>query len=347
MAGIAGYGAYVPKYRIKSETIAEVWGEDPNRIQKGLGIMEKSVPAIDEDSATLAVESARIAVERAGISPKEIGAVYVGSESHPYAVKPTATMVAQALGSIPNLTAADLEFACKAGTAAIQMCMGLVDSGMVKYGLAIGADTAQGRPGDALEYSAAAGSASYIIGKDEESLAIFEDTFSYTTDTPDFWRRSKADFPSHGGRFTGEPAYFKHVQGAFNGLMEKMGENIENYEHFIFHQPNAKFPYAVAKKLGVPKEKLGLGMLCPTIGNTYSGNVPLALANVLDHAKPGERIFVTSFGSGAGSDAFSIKVTDKINEKRKRGYPLSHFIEEKEYVPYAIYAKLRRKYKGM
>ena len=347
MAGIVGYGAYVPKYRIKSETIAEVWGEDPNRIQKGLGIMEKSVPAIDEDSATLAVESARIAVKRAGISPTEIGAVYVGSESHPYAVKPTATMVAQALGAIPNLTAADLEFACKAGTAAMQMCMGMVDSGMINYGLAIGADTAQGRPGDALEYSAAAGAASYIIGKNDESLAIFEDTFSYTTDTPDFWRRAKADFPSHGGRFTGEPAYFKHVQGAFNGLMEKMGEKIENYDYVIFHQPNAKFPYAVAKKLGVPKEKLTAGMLCPMIGNTYSGNAPLALANVLDEAKPGERIFVTSFGSGAGSDAFSIKVTDKIEEKRKSGYLLSHFIEDKEYLSYAIYAKLRKKYKGM
>ena len=347
MAGIVGYGAYVPKYRIKSETIAEVWGEDPNRIQKGLGIMEKSVPAIDEDSATLAVESARIAIMRAGISPQEIGAVYVGSESHPYAVKPTATMVAQAIGATPNLTAADLEFACKAGTAAIQICMGLVDSGMVNYGLAIGADTAQGRPGDALEYSAAAGAASFIIGPNDESLAIIEDTFSYTTDTPDFWRRSKADFPSHGGRFTGEPAYFKHIQSAFNGLMEKMKEKIENYDYFIFHQPNAKFPYAVAKKLNVPKEKLADGMLCPIIGNTYSGNVPLALSNVLDKAKPGERIFVVAFGSGAGCDAFSIKVTDKIEEKRKNGYSLSHFIESKEYVPYAIYAKLRKKYKGM
>ncbi|MBD3389768.1 hydroxymethylglutaryl-CoA synthase [Candidatus Micrarchaeota archaeon] len=347
MAGIVGYGAYIPKYRIKSETIAEVWGEDPDRIQKGLGILEKSVPASDEDSATMSVEAARIAMKRAGIPRESIGAVYVGSESHPYAVKPTATMVAQALGTIPNLTAADLEFACKAGTAGIQICMGLAGSNMVRYGLAIGADTAQGRPGDALEYSAAAAAAAYIIGPEEESLALIEDTFSYTTDTPDFWRRPKADFPSHGGRFTGEPAYFKHVQGAFNGLMEKMDEKIDNYDYFIFHQPNAKFPRAVAKKLGVPKEKLAEGMLCPIIGNTYSANAPLALANVLDHAKAGERIFVTSFGSGAGSDAFSIKVTDKIEEKRRNGYPLSHFIENKEYITYAIYAKLRKKYKGM
>jgi hydroxymethylglutaryl-CoA synthase len=346
MAGIVGYGAYVPKYRIKSEIIAEVWGEDPLRIQKGLGIMEKSVPAIDEDSATMAVESARIALSRAGIPPTDLGAVYVGSESHPYAVKPTASIVAQAIGATPNLTAADLEFACKAGTAGMQICMGLVDSKMVKYGLAIGSDTAQGRPGDALEYSAAAGSASYIIGQDSESLAIIEDTFSFTTDTPDFWRRSKADYPSHGGRFTGQPGYFKHVRGAFTGLMEKMDEKPENYEYFVFHQPNAKFPLTLAKQLGIPKEKLTDGLLVPTIGNTYSAASPIGLANVLDKAKEGERIFVTSFGSGAGSDAFSIRVTDKITN-REKGTPLSTFIENKQYVTYAIYAKLRGKYKGM
>lgn len=346
MAGIVGYGAYVPKCRIKSDTIAEVWGEDPDRIKEGLGILEKAVPAIDEDATTLAVEAARIAMKRAQVKADKIGALYVGSESHPYAVKPTASAVAQALGSVPNLTAADLEFACKAGTAAIQMCMGMVDSKMIQYGMAIGSDTAQGRPGDALEYSAAAGAAAYLIGPNEESMAIIEDTFSYTTDTPDFWRRPKADFPSHGGRFTGAPAYFKHVKGAFMGLMQKMNEKVENYDYFVFHQPNAKFPQMIAKQLGIPKEKIADGLLTPVIGNTYSAASPLGLANVLDKAKPGERVFVTSFGSGAGSDAFSIKVTEKI-QNRELGYPLSKFIENKEYIPYAIYAKLRGKYKGM
>ena len=89
----------------------------------------------------------------------------------------------------PDLTAADLEFACKAGTAGIQICMGLVDSGNIEYGLAIGADTAQGAPGDALEYTASAGGAAYLIGS-ENTLADFEGTYSFTT-TLDFYRRKK------------------------------------------------------------------------------------------------------------------------------------------------------------
>ncbi len=155
--GIVSYGAYIPHYRIKIEEIAKVWGDDANSILDGLMIYEKSVPDMDEDTITIAVEAARHAINRAGVDPGRIGAIFTGSESHPYAVKPTSTVVAEAIGATPNLTVADFEFACKAGTAAIQACMGLAESGIVDLGMAIGADVSQGAPGDALEYSAAAG----------------------------------------------------------------------------------------------------------------------------------------------------------------------------------------------
>ena len=249
MVGIVGYGAYVPSYRIKVEEIAKVWGDDPVALSRGLVVNEKSVPSADEDTATIAVTAARYALARAQIDPQKIGAIYVGSESHPYAVKPSATIVAEAITATPDLTAADLEFACKAGTAGIQMTMGLVDSDMIEYGLAIGADTSQGAPGDALEYTASAGGAAYIIGKDN-TLADIEETYSFTTDTPDFYRREGQDYPSHGGRFTGEPAYFKHVLSAAKGLFEKTDSKPEDYDYACFHQPNGKFYLRAGKKLG-------------------------------------------------------------------------------------------------
>ena len=234
--GIIGYGAYVPMYRIKSSDIARVWGSDPKRIESLVG--EKSVAGLDEDTTTMAVEAARSALARAGIDPLMIGAVYVGSESHPYVVKTTSSIVAEAIGATPEMTAADLEFACKAGTAGFQMVMGLIKSGMVESGLAIGADTAQGRPGDELEYTAASGAGAYIFGK-KDILAKVEETYSFTTDTPDFWRREGEDFPRHGGRFTGSPAYFRHILAATKGLMKKTGTTVSDYDYFVFHQPNA------------------------------------------------------------------------------------------------------------
>lgn len=348
--GIVGYGSCVPKYRIKADEIARVWGEEPDRIKKGLGIFEKSVPDVDEDSATLAVEAAKNALAYCGVEPTAIGALYVGSESHPYAVKPTASIVAEAIGATPNLTAADLEFACKAGTAGIQMCMGMVASQMVRYGLAVGSDTSQGRPGDALEYTASAGAAAFIIGREKSELvAIIEDTCSFTTDTPDFWRRPGAEFPSHGGRFTGAPAYFRHVMGATQALFEKTNTRASDYDYFVFHQPNGKFPLEAAKRMGIDVEKVKPGLFTPLIGNTYSGASPIGLAGVLDIAKPGQRILVTSFGSGAGSDSFSIRVTDAILGRRQKyaGRKLSDYIAEKEYIDYGVYVKHRRKLKSL
>lgn len=343
-AGIVGYGAYIPRFRVKSADIAKIWGSDPERLKSLL--TEKSVPGLDEDSATMAVEASMKALSVAGIDPKLIGAVYIGSESHPYVVKPTASIVAEAIGATPEMTAADLEFACKAGTAGIQMCMGLVDSGRIRYGLAVGTDTAQGRPGDELEYTAAAGAGAYIIGK-ENVIAEIKDTYSFTTDTPDFWRREGEDFPRHGGRFTGEPAYFRHILSATNGLLQKTGEEVDDFDYFVFHQPNSKFPLKAARILGIPKEKVATGLLVPKIGNTYSGATLVGLAGVLDVAKPGDKILITSFGSGAGSDSFSIKVTKLMRKRRKKENLIEKMIKEKTYVSYSEYVKFRRKIKGV
>ncbi|NWF95492.1 MAG: hydroxymethylglutaryl-CoA synthase [Candidatus Thorarchaeota archaeon] len=346
MVGIVGYGVYIPRYRIKTEDIASVWGEDGAAMASGLAVYEKSVPGPDEDVATISTEAARNAVKYAGINPTEIGAVYVGSESHPYAVKPTGTIVAEAIGCSPQMTCADFEFACKAGTAAVQVCMGLVSSDMIKYGLAIGSDTAQGRPGDALEYSAAAGGAAILIGK-TNSVATIEATASFTTDTPDFWRREGSDFPSHGARFTGEPAYFRHVEEGAKLLMSRTGRGIDDYDYFVFHMPNGKFPAIVGRNIGVPKEKLEDSLVVKRIGNTYSGSSMIGLCRVLDIAKPGARIFMVSYGSGAGSDAFSIRVEDEILNHRGRVPTVDDYIERKTYISYAVYAKYRRKIKAI
>ncbi|HPP44661.1 MAG TPA: hydroxymethylglutaryl-CoA synthase, partial [Methanomassiliicoccaceae archaeon] len=232
--GIVSYGAYIPRYRIVPQEIGKVWGTDGEAMSRNLYILSKSVPGPDEDVITIAVEAARGTLRRCGVDPKRIGAIYVGSESHPYAVKPTSTIVAEAIEASPNMTAADFEFACKAGTAAIQCCLGLVGSGMIEYGMAIGADTSQGAPGDALEYSASAGGAAYLIGS-KNLIAKIENTVSYTTDTPDFWRREGQDYPSHGGRFTGEPAYFKHITSAAKRLLETMGTKPSDYDYAVFH----------------------------------------------------------------------------------------------------------------
>jgi len=337
--GIVGYGSYVPRYRLPAREVARIW-TDPGA---GVPIKEKAVPGLDEDVATMSIEAARNALARAGVSPTDIRAVWVGSESHPYAVKPTSTIVAEAIGAVPHVQAADWEFACKAGTEAMVAAIGFVGSSMARYALAIGMDTAQGRPGDALEYTAGAGGAAYLLGPAEESLAVIESSYSYVTDTPDFWRREYQRYPEHGQRFTGEPAYFKHITEAAQTLMQASGTTAADYKYAIFHQPNTKFPQRVAAQLGFNKEQIAPGMLVSVIGNTYAGAAMIGLTAVLDIAQPGDRVLMVSFGSGAGSDAFDLKVSQAIHERRDRAPKTKDYIARRTEIDYGMYVRLRGK----
>jgi hydroxymethylglutaryl-CoA synthase len=339
VVGIAGYGAYVPRYRLPGKEISRIWTGGNSRTP----VREKAVPGLDEDTATMSVEAARNAVARAGIDAREIAAVWVGSESHPYAVKPTGTIVAEAIGATPAVLAGDWQFACKAGTEAMQAGIGLVGSGMAHYVLSIGMDTAQGRPGDALEYTAGAGGAAFLLGPADESLAIIQRSLSYVSDTTDFWRRPGTHYPSHAERFSGDPGYFGHVMRAAELMLERMGTTPADYDHVVFHQPNPKFPTRAMGDLGFTAAQWKAGLLVADIGNTYAGSAMIGLTAILDVAKPGERVLAVSYGSGAGSDAFDLRITDRIVEAQGRAPATADYVRRRVEIDYAMYVRLRRK----
>ncbi len=346
MVGIVSYGTYIPGYRIRLADIAAAWKKDPREVVGSLGIEEKSVPGTDEDAVTIALEAAAQSLKTFAGSPTDIDVLFVGSESHPYAVNPTSTIVGELLGVGHNYLAADFEFACKAGTAGMQAIAGLVAAGHAHLGLAIGADTAQSKPHDALEYTSAAAGVAYLLGQEQCVATLLGDT-SYSSDTPDFWRRDGIRYPSHAGRFTGEPAYFAHVMGAASRLLEMSSLAPADFDYCVFHMPNGKFPRDVAKRLGFTKEQLAPSLTVDHMGNPYSASAMLGLAATLDIARPGQKIFMASYGSGAGSDAFIWEVTDNIVKHQAiRGQnkeTVNDQIQHKQYVDYVGYLKQTHK----
>lgn len=345
MIGIVSYGTYIPTYRLPLADIARAWKKDPNEVVPSLGVQEKAVPAIDEDAVTIALEAAHAAL-RVVEDNTDIDVLFVGSESHPYAVNPTSTIVGELLGIGHDYLAADLEFACKAATAGMQAVAGLVSAGHARNGLVIGADTAQSKPHDLLEYTSAAAGAAYLLGSSHILARLLGDT-SYSSDTPDFWRRDGIRYPSHAGRFTGEPAYFTHVMGAATRMFEMTKTKPADYDWCVFHMPNGKFPRTVAKRLGFTAEQLAPSLTVDHIGNPYSASSLLGLAAVLDVAKPGQKIFMVSYGSGAGSDAFVWETTPALLSYQKKmksmGQTVNEQIHKKTPIDYIGYLQKTRK----
>ena len=305
LTGIEGYGVYIPRYRINVSDIGKIWGRNVQGI--------KSFPGKFDDQASYACNSTLNALKHSKIKGEEIKFIEIGSESKVYAVKPTASIVAGLLKS-EYCCVCDNEFACKAGTHAIINGFNFVSVNN-GYALAIGSDSAQGMPGDELELTAGDGACSFIIGN-KSPIAIIEGYTSYTTDTPDFWRNECEKFPKHASRFSGEPAYYKHIINSAGKLMEKLDLKIEDIDYVVFHQPNSKFPRVVGKKLGFSEEQIEPGIVFDFIGNTYSACSLIGLAKILDIARPWQRILVVSYGSGAGSDAISLITTPHIEKKR-------------------------------
>jgi hydroxymethylglutaryl-CoA synthase len=340
--GIVGYGAYSPRFRIKE------------------GAIVRAVPFLDEDSITAAVEAGKMALIHSGVDHMSVGKVYVGSESNPYAVKPIASKVAQVLKlgeecqeeGVQCVDAIDTEFACKAATSMFKDAASLVcyPDGIEAHTMVIGTDNSQsaprGEPGGELDFFVGYGACAFIFGK-HDLIAQFEGWSSITSDTPDFWRRDTQPYPSHGGRFTGEPAYFKHVTKAVGKLMERLRLEPRDVNYFVAHQPNAAFPTRVAKALGFKEDQFLPGLQVARFGNTYSGCSPIGLAAVLDVAKPDERILVGSYGSGAGSDAYSFITTSQIGDKRSRQQFTIGYQAESDYVEYLDYSTYRRFKRGM
>ncbi|MBI4137079.1 hydroxymethylglutaryl-CoA synthase [Candidatus Roizmanbacteria bacterium] len=344
MIGISSYGAYVPRFRIKTEDIASVWKKEAEHVTGSLGVTEKSVAATDEDTVTLAYEAARAALTCGNLPPDRIGSVFVGSESHPYAVNATATIVGEFLGIGRNYFAADLEFACKAATTGLIATAGLLSAGKISYGLTVGADCAQAKPHDILEYTAASGAGALIASNIEKEVAVeIVDYLTYSSDTPDFWRRDGISYPSHGGRFTGEPAYFTHVMSAAEEILSRNKKKPSDFDYCVLHMPNGKFPRIAAKRLGFSKEQLTPSLTVDSMGNAYSATPLLGLIATLDVAKPNQTILFVSYGSGASSDAFILRTTSRLLTIQKQSLSLADLIKNKTYISYVDYLKIRGK----
>lgn len=334
--GIVGYSFYTSRFRIVE------------------GFMERSVPFIDEDPITASVEAGKLSLIHAGIDPKMVGKVYVGSESNPYAVKPIASKVAQVLelgakveGGLQEVDAIDTQFACKAATSMFKDAVALAYYPFLEtsYVMVIGADNAQAAPrgtmAGELDFFVGFGASAFIIGC-YDVVAEVEAWYSCTSDTPDFWRRDAEKYPRHGGRFTGEPAYFKHIEKAGMGIMKKFGYRPSDFDHIVLHQPNLTFPIKAAINLGFKEEQYALGLKVSKFGNTYASSSPLGLAAVLDKAKPYQRILLISYGSGAGSDAYIFLTTPHLLKKREGQKFTVEWQAENEFIKYIDYSTYRK-----
>ncbi len=350
MAGIVGYGAWIPYTRIKVDEIHRVWRNFAlARLKDVLKLDEKAVLQPNEDTITLAVGAAQRAFEHAATDRSRIGAAFLCTCTNPYDSLPSVTVISEALGLPYGIISGDIQFAGKSGTTAMQACLGLVRSSMAEMALAIGADTISRHtcPGRMAEYAASAGAVALVLGKDEV-IADIRGTASYASDLSDSFRiegeRYIQDIGDGGKLYPAfEVGMVEHVRKAAEALSAQVGLAAGDYDYAVFQQPYGIIPYALGERLGFSEKQIAPGALATEIGDCGAASALLGLANVLDNAKARQKILLISYGFGAGADAVSIETTPLIERKRPQS-TVAQLIANKSVVDYATASRLEYKY---
>lgn len=346
--GIVGYGVSLPVHRVRTLDIQKTWNNMSESEVKALRLPERGVLGSDEDAVTLACDASRRALKMAGVPFQEVGALYLGTQTGPYASKASASCLVDMLGVGPAVMCGDCQFSGKSGTMALQAIMALVQSSIVKYGLAVGADALSLHfdPGNPMEYTAAAGAAAFVIGS-ENVLATLDATASYTSDTSDYWRLDGDRYFMWGGQAmtstdVGMPS---HTDAAVKTVLAKAKLKHGDISAIAVQQADGNTPSRLARILGFPEAVLMPGAYAGEIGDCGAASSLISLVQILQVAKARQRLLLVSYGWGAGSDAFILTVSES-NAGKTSSRSLSELLKTKIVVDYATALKMERKLEG-
>ncbi|WP_046158193.1 hydroxymethylglutaryl-CoA synthase [Chromobacterium vaccinii] len=346
-AGIVSYGSAIPVCRLKIEDVVDVWkNTEAALVRDHLGVSERAVLQPDEDVITLGVLAAQRALEHGG-HPR-LDALYLGTCTNPYESRASAAVILEMLGQGYDLYCADIQFAGKSGTSALQIGQALVSAGMAEHALIVAAD-AIGRhtaPGDLTESYAGAGAAALVLGSGKV-IAEIDATFSCAADVADNIRPQGERYIRSGmglGSDKNGIGLEEQTRRAVRGLLDKLKASPSDFDYAVFQQNVAATPRSLGRQLGFAAEQVEAALFAGSVGDTGSASPLLGLIQALDQAKPGQRILLASYGFGAGSDAVALTVTDEIVEHQRRAKPLAAQLAAKRHIDYGTAIKYEFKY---
>jgi len=331
MAGIIGYGFYLPKYRIKAEEYIKAWG-----IFNAPNVIEKSVPAYDEDSITMGVEAARNGLKWFNIPSKDISAIFFASTSSPYNEKLSSATISYAIGSTPNTFTTDITDTPRAGVNALFSAIDYVKA-REGYAIIIASDAPFANPDAVYEHPFGAGAAAFIVGSGNNLLARFESSFCITKETlGERFRRNGEKFIRDLGLRT--ISYEPVITELLNGLTKNINCSIEEINYIAIQQPDGRSIYNTLKKQGIHTDVYKDGIVADKLGDLGVASPFFSMIKFLEKNEKRKRIAMIGYGSGGIAISFITEGSKKLLLKRL----FEKDTDNKIYINYVQYLKQKR-----
>ncbi|MDD5729803.1 MAG: ketoacyl-ACP synthase III [Candidatus Omnitrophica bacterium] len=320
--GIIGLGQYLPKRVLTNADLEKMVDTSDEWITTRTGIKERHIVAKHEATSDLALEAAKEALKDADVKPHDLDLIIVATITPDMQFPSTACFVQAGLGA-KNAVAFDVSAACAGFIYALTVAQQFIARGVYKNALVIGAEVLssvtdwQDRNTCVL-FGDGAGA---VVLKEVKSGGIVETYLGSDGSYTDMLQ-----MPAGGSR---NPATIKTVEGrmhylkmrgnelfkiavksmvdAAENVLEKAGLKGEDIDCLIPHQANARIILAVAKRIGLPEDKVYMNI--DKYGNMSSASTVIALCEAvkLGRIKKGDTILLDAFGAGLVWGACIIK----------------------------------------
>ncbi len=324
--GIVGYGAYLPRYRLKREEIGKFW--------KTRGRGENCISQPDEDIYTMAVESALNAVSHSGLSDlSKLGMVYLGVGSSPCLENSPIGILTDCLDLSKETDLCDFTTSTRASFAGLKCCIDAINAGRKENGLVIAAECRQTSLGSPMELYAGCGAAGFVLGK-EGVIAEIEETYTMNDVFYDRWSvPSEPHLKEYEPRFTQGYGYHDHIVKTVKAFLSRTSTKLVDFDHVAIHQFDVRNMKRLEKSLGLKPDKVESSNIFDEIGDLGAASAFMKLCAVLDKAKAGERILTVGYGGGI-CDVISLKVTSELEKKTGQLRNVEEYVKNKEYMDY-------------
>ncbi|MBY9007256.1 MAG: hydroxymethylglutaryl-CoA synthase family protein [Candidatus Lokiarchaeota archaeon] len=244
--GIDSMGFNAPRYYVNLEELARARNVDPKKYTTGLMLKEMRLPEVDEDIVSIGLKAGYHALLRGNIDPKEIDAIFVGTETITYAVKSVSNIFAELLNVSPNCLTQDIYNACAGGTLAVLNAIALIAKGVINKALVISVDISSYPLESPSEPTQGSGAVALVLSKNPRVATFGEKFGKVSGNINDFWRPANEKNAQVFGKYSLD-SYLKLQLEAYDDLIGKMGDIYADY--YAFHAPFSKMPLKVIQQI--------------------------------------------------------------------------------------------------
>lgn len=312
--GILGFGKYVPERVMTNADWEKLVDTSDEWITTRTGIKERRYAVDGQGTSDLAAEAAKKALADAGLNPGDIELIILATCTPDYRVQNCSSLVQKKIGAV-NAACFDIQAACSGFIYSLTVGRSLIQTGMYKKILVIGAESVS-RLLDMTDRNTAIlfgdGACAAVMGEVEEGYGIIS-SYMGTEGVDDGTLRIKAGgtmYPATVERVLNKEIYLemngtdvfkfavKALPHATKEAAKKGNVDLSTIDILFPHQANLRIIEAAAKRLRIPMEKVYLNI--HKYGNTSAASIGLAIGDALEEGrlKKGDLIALTGFGAG-------------------------------------------------